>query len=234
MNSITKLFLLFVAIIFITGCSYGKSDQDKRKEELEQFSALSAYVIDQVDKRKGTIKLPGSFPGTNGYLNFTSDIVVITTGEIKAKDKSLSYLEKWEVKYNYDEKWQELTIDSGNNFMGKCKFTRNNIKISATLNFDLSKANKQDHTFDVKISNIKTGTGAMTMKCKSGPAVSVPTMNQDQNITAVTKGKIKTLGYNSAILEFPKSFVFNSYNFSDNYYRKLDKPIVLKIKMIDT
>lgn len=221
--------ILLVAVLFIAGCG-SNSGEDERQKDVENFVASTQYIIDQTDTRKGTVQMPGSYLGSSGYYNINADVNLKSTGKMIENDISGSYLGKWEVKYVYTEKWESLLLNLQP--FGQCTVSSNLIKYTATLTFDLAKVDKTDNSFTATVSNFTSDNGKMTMLCQVGPQVTVdpPVVF---NAGTTIKGKISNFNANSATLEFSSDYIFNSYNFTSDYYRKLDKPITLQIKFAD-
>ena len=65
--------ILFIFVI-IAGCGVNSNMKTR---------AAASFVIEQTNKEKANMILPGSFPGTTGQINFQAEVKVVSKGNNK-------------------------------------------------------------------------------------------------------------------------------------------------------
>ena len=211
--------ILFLSVIMV-GCGISNDSDVKTK-------TASSFVIEQTDKEKANMILPGSFPGTSGQINFQAEVKVVSKGSNSStilKGAKYDYLNEWVVDYVYDEVWDQLSFDLG--LMGQCAISNNTIQYKGKLKFDLSTVDK-DGNFNVKVVNPFSKVDKLYMVCINQFGTQTIPAEGFSKIDAsiFAKGKITNITEHGATISFSDSYIYNT-----GFYKTLSKPMVLKIK----
>lgn len=219
---IYKLAIWFL-IILLPGCG----SASKTNDNVKTSTSFIDYEINQTDKQKAKMSIPGSWQNKK-TLDFNADVTVKSEGISgvlpSGENVQYDYITIWQVYYTYDELWEQINLDLG--VMGKCVFDKNKIQYKAVLEFDLGQVDK-DGYFAVAVKSPTANIDSLTMTCVGSYGTQVIPVSafSKQYASAFTKGKITNMTAEGADITFPGSYIYNS-----GVFKAVDKSIVLKIK----